>query len=847
MKYFAPLFALVGSAMADAVKDCSASDCILMMIGDNFSPLNTDQCKLHAPGLLDFGGDHFCGAFLDDTTGVVVSNVCATGGFCDSGAYEVYAAPVVDECTKMVDDINDSGEDVVAPPRGSGSGSGSGWNPPSSGRLDAKFSTVLYACITACPFLASAPIAQVDEASTASSFADHDNREAVTHKFSVQDTKYNGYTAKLPNNFGAMRGSVDTVAAKVPLALTLKIKPGTPKNDGSCGFMTLKMMPVAPSAMAAVLLFPGKAFATGGNVVALANGLMSNKFWFENSVSSGAELYFFNSIPASDSAKVTAMEALISAVGKEKAMDFPGLGDQFKAGDLGFLYGVLSQAQSSGDVTNVATLNFPVHGFQESFAYLFFSPLAGEFGKGSKPDLYALYGFALNMLVRRYASVGDAMCGAFISSTKSTGCAVKAALYTPVLVDAAATVQKGVPKPTDLDVMQQVLNQMEPKENGGFGIDGKDFVIHAPPAANLGLIDGYTATLVLEDRDIEKGTDPQAALGEWTEATDPSIDVQVQCDMMMSELHKAAEMAARGQGSGSGDGRASREIEEKMMHVNHQCLGMMSEEAGKLSAIKGTVKGQVEYYALFSHVACMQLGMSSTKCTAEFQKQMAEAAMKYGKMDIQMWEGWVNNYVMSMMQGGQNMPPPGGGKPPMGRGRRLSDTDDFSLSALRSASASSALAREDGVLSRANFDARRLGGSGSGSGSGKSCSGPKGCVSNYIHYLGIYTKCIEQMKIKNSCSNVLAGLTSSDAKVNAFYSKTELVAAASCGKAVPVEPSECPVSFYDKEVYFMWGEGGFHATSERAKTSDVYVGKGLPAASRLDRLMNFFTELFVAA
>ena len=40
-------------------------------------------------------------------------------------------------------------------------------------------------------------------------------------------------------------------------------------------------------------------------------------------------------------------------------MDFPTLGDQFKAGDLGFLYGVLSQAQASGSVTNVATLNFP--------------------------------------------------------------------------------------------------------------------------------------------------------------------------------------------------------------------------------------------------------------------------------------------------------------------------------------------------------------------------------------------------------------------------------------------------------------------------------------------------------
>ena len=233
MKYFAPLFTLFASAMAQ-VKDCDESDCILMMIGDNFSPLNTDQCKLHAPRLLDFGGDHFCGAFLDDTTGVVVTNVCTLGGFCDPGAYEVYAAPVVDECTKMIDDINDSGEVVVKPPRGYGSGSGSGWTT-STARLDAKFDTVLYACITACPFLASAPIAQVDEASTDSTFADV-NKEAVTHKFTVQDTKYNGYTAKLPNNFGALKGSVDTVAAKVPLALAYKIKDATP--DKTCGGMS---------------------------------------------------------------------------------------------------------------------------------------------------------------------------------------------------------------------------------------------------------------------------------------------------------------------------------------------------------------------------------------------------------------------------------------------------------------------------------------------------------------------------------------------------------------------------------------------------------------------------------
>jgi hypothetical protein len=224
------------------------------------------------------------------------------------------------------------------------------------------------------------------------------------------------------------------------------------------------------------------------------------------------------------------------------------------------------------------------------------------------------------------------------------------------------------------------------------------------------------------------------------------------------------------------------------------------------------------------------------------QKAAVQFRLKKGQMPpMQVWEPYVQNYVMSMMDGQlQNqMPPPK-------YGRRLSDTDDFGLSALRSASASSALAREDGVLTRANFDARRLGGSGSGSGSGASCSGPKGCVSNYILYLGIYTDCIETMKKKNSCSNVLSGLNSADAKVNAFYSKTELVAAASCGKAVPVEPSECPVSMFDKEVYFMWGEGGTTSNYERPKTSS-YVLKGLPAASRLDRLMNFFMEFFASA
>ena len=60
--------------------------------------------------------------------------------------------------------------------------------------------------------------------------------------------------------------------------------------------------------------------------------------------------------------------------------------------------------------------------------------------------------------------------------------------------------------------------------------------------------------------------------------------------------------------------------------------------------------------------------------------------------------------------------------------------------------------------------------------------------------------------------------------MNAFYSKTELVAA-SC-KAVPVEPSECPVSMFDKEVYFMWARA---TTGRRGAGQDVvYVGKDYP-------------------
>ena len=55
-----------------------------------------------------------------------------------------------------------------------------------------------YSCVSACPFLASAPVAQVDEASTASTFADVSTK-AITHKFTVQDTKYNGYTANSPS------------------------------------------------------------------------------------------------------------------------------------------------------------------------------------------------------------------------------------------------------------------------------------------------------------------------------------------------------------------------------------------------------------------------------------------------------------------------------------------------------------------------------------------------------------------------------------------------------------------------------------------------------------------------
>ena len=292
-----------------------------------------------------------------------------------------------------------------------------------------------------------------------------------------------------------------------------------------------------------------------------------------------------------------------------------------------------------------------------------------------------------------------------------------------------------------------------------------------------------------------------------------------------------------------------------MPHVSDQCLAVLAADNDAIYDAADAVAVQAEYKEIFDIHACHPLGMVSYTCSDYYYVEYNKFTTS-GQAGIEKWimhvDAFAANYKETMSQV-QNVnmihqidarDMPSGGLEPPHWGRRLSKTDDFGLSTLRSGSASSALAREDGVLTRANFDARRLGGSGSGSGSG--CSGPAGCVSGYIMYLGIYQHCIEQLKTETACATILSNLNSADAKVNAFYSKTELIAAASCSKAVPVEPSDCPVSMFDKEVYFMWGEGGTTSNYERPKTS-MYVGKGLPAASRLDRLMNFFMEFFASA
>merc|ERR1711988_1935744 len=518
--------------------------------------------------------------------------------------------------------------------------------------------------------------------------------------------------------------------------------------------------------------------------------LLEKSMWFEKSVSSGAELYFFDPEFPSEAAIPGMITSLVETVSVEKAKDFPSIGKLFSTGSLGFLHGGVLQAKAA-KVTNTATLNFAVHGFQESYAYIFFSPLGTT--SSDVKGVYKLYAFALNMLIRRYASIADSLCGATITASMKAACASVAAIYPPVKMSAAGVPATTRPTKEDLVAMKTGFRKYLPQDDGSFLPPLLEetlmpkFKILSPPLENMGLMAYEPAhKLVLKERDVDLDTGDEAldALGTFVKAADPTVPVKQPCSLMMSKISE------------------------------RNSIQQVSEIAAVAVKHKEIVSMEAKFLDIFAEIACYRNKWLDEECSKNFQaaylQYLTTPMCKDPKMCFAEWPRFLE-------EGLQGLGP-----------RRLSDVIDAALPSVRSATASSALP-QDGTPARVG--ARRLS---KGSGAAKH-------VDKYKEMVKEYSECIEAIPT-SKCATNLATMSSDDAKVTAFYSKTGLVTTACAGI---ITPSDCPVDMFSKEVSFMWGTGTISSTHTRSKTSS-YVVKGLPAASRLDRMMNFVTELFAA-
>merc|ERR1719198_141850 len=274
------------------------------------------------------------------------------------------------------------------------------------------------------------------------------------------------------------------------------------------------------------------------------------------------------------------------------------------------------------------------------------------------------------------------------------------------------------------------------------------------------------------------------------------------------------------------------------------CLGLLSAKQADVAQVKTDVKASSKYLEAFKHMVCSPSGLKAESCMAAFASAFATFAstaqcnVNNGEcMDKGHWKEYVDVYAaetakqakdeeMKLLEYGladfelkQ--------KELQERRLLLSDVADAALPSLRSATASAL--PQDGTSARVGARARRR-------------TDVKEHVDKYKEMVQEYANCLAAIPT-SKCATNLAQMSSSDAKVTAFYSKTGLVTAACAGI---LTPSDCPVDMFSKEVSFMWGNGGVKSTYTRSKTSS-YIAKGLPAASRIDKFVNFFTELFTAA
>lgn len=383
---------------------------------------------------------------------------------------------------------------------------------------------------------------------------------------------------------------------------------------------------------------------------------------------------------------------------------------------------------------------------------------------------------------------------------------------------------------------------VENQEQGGYVRPTR---IYSPPAEVMGLLAYEPAEKIsFDERDVELDSHQiLTTLGSFTTEEDPTTAVETPCDLMMANVIEKEALVARRELQEQADSIAlaySRSHRARIA-ASGSCLGLLSARQADVAQVKNDVKASSKYLDDFKKLVCSPSGLKAESCMAAFASTLATFGST-AKCDVNngeclekgLWKVYLSttaiNFAKAIISetedsgaGGFNVASPSYEL----QERRLSDVADAALPSLRSATASAL--PQDGTSARVGARARRR-------------TDVKQHVDKYKEMVQEYANCLAAIPT-SKCATNLAQMSSSDAKVTAFYSKTGLVTAACAGI---LTPSDCPVDMFSKEVSFMWGNGGVKSTYTKSKTSS-YIAKGLPAASRIDKFVNFFTELFTAA
>ncbi len=123
---------------------------------------------------------------------------------------------------------------------------------------------------------------------------------------------------------------------------------------------------------------------------------------------------------------------------------------------------------------------------------------------------------------------------------------------------------------------------------------------------------------------------------------------------------RLATSTGAGSGSGSGYARVSKVAEERMPHVNDNCLSVVVESNDAIADAADAVAVQAEYKEIFDIHACHPLGMVSHTCSYYYYEEY-NSFTKSGQSGIEKWimhiDAFAANYKesMSQMQDDRNM------------------------------------------------------------------------------------------------------------------------------------------------------------------------------------------------